>query len=54
MEKEIEELKKRIEELEKRPQYVPYYPPLQITPFPQPYFPMCQRCGGEVRGMHMC
>ena len=41
-EEEIKELKKRIEELEKRPQFIPYYPPMQfppLTPYPymQPY-----------------
>lgn len=35
--KEIEELKKRIEELEKRPQFIPYYPPIQFPPlYPPP------------------
>lgn len=57
MEKEIEELKRRIEELEKR-QVFSIYPTIIVYPYTSPHsietLPRCSRCGGEIRGTHIC
>lgn len=53
---EIEELKKRIEELERRPQYIPYYSPLQTQPNLIYNQMRCQNCGQVLyqNQLHQC